>query len=88
MSSNVLTSWRYTFERFNFLTINSNDFSQNLFCIRDASLLITGIWSILKPDVMATKGYSFQDDENIIIDIDMESGVSFRRWKVTNFFPI
>ena len=24
--------------------------------------------SILKPDVMATKGYSFQDDEKTIID--------------------
>ena len=42
------------------------------FCIPDASLLITGILSILKPDVMATKGYSFQDDEKTIIDIDID----------------
>ena len=34
-------------------------------------LLITGILSILKPDVMATKRYSFQDDEKTI-DIDMD----------------
>ena len=27
--------------------------------------------SILKPDVMTTKGYSFQDDEKTIIDIDI-----------------
>ena len=34
--------------------------------------MITGILSILKPDVMATKGYSFQDDEKTIIDIDID----------------
>ena len=49
-----------------------NDFNQIFFCIPDASLLITGILSILKPDIMATKGYSFQDDEKTIIDIDMD----------------
>ena len=46
--------------------------SQTFFCIPDASLLVTGILSILKPDVMATKGYSFQDDEKTIIDIDID----------------
>ena len=40
--------------------------------IVDASLLITGILSILKPDVMATKGYSFQDDEKTIIYIEID----------------
>ena len=50
-------------------TFKSNDSSQTFFCIPDASLLITGI---LKLDVMATKGYSFQEDEKTIIDIDTD----------------
>ena len=45
--------------------------SQTFFCIPDVSLLITGLLSILKPDAMATKGYSFQDDEKTIIDVDI-----------------
>ena len=51
---------------------------------------------------MATKGYSFQDDEKTTIDIDIDIVIAvekeknewinsklvkcFRRWKVTNFF--
>ena len=62
MSSNV---------KFKGITFKSNDLSQTFFCIPDVSLLITGILSILKPDVMATKRYSFQDDEKTIIDLDI-----------------
>ena len=49
------------------ITFKLNDLSQTFFSIPDASLLITGILSILKPDVMTTKGYSFQDVENTIV---------------------
>ena len=45
------------------------------------SLLITGILSILKPDVMATKGYSFQDDEKIIIDIEIDMDIVVEKEK-------
>ena len=62
MSSNV---------KFKRITFKSNDLSLTFFCIPDVSLLITGILSILKPDVMATKRYSFQDDEKTIIDLDI-----------------
>ena len=37
---------------------------------------ITGILFILKPDVMATKEYSFQDDERTIIDIDIDMDIA------------
>ena len=47
----------------------------------DASLLITGILSILKPDVMATKGYSFQDDEKTIIDIEIDMDIVVEKEK-------
>ena len=77
MSSKILTSWRY-FQKFQFpddkferITFKSNDLSQTFFCIPDASVLVTGILSILKPDVMAIKGYSFQDHEKTIIDTDI-----------------
>ena len=62
MSSNV---------KFKRITFKSNDLSLTFFCIPDVNLLITGILSILKPDVMATKRYSFQDDEKTIIDLDI-----------------
>ena len=45
-------------------------------------LFITGILFILKPDVVATKGYSFQDvqdDEKTIIDIDIDHGHCCRK---------
>ena len=58
-------------DKFERITFKSNDLSQTFFWIPDASLLITGIFSILNPDVMATKGYSFQYDEKTIIDIDI-----------------
>ena len=58
-------------DKFERITFKSNDLSQTFFGIPDVSLLITGILSILKPDVMATKGYSFQDDEKTIIDLDI-----------------
>ena len=57
------------------MTFKSNDLSQTFFCIPDASLLITGILSILKSDVMTTKVYSFQDNKKTVIDdidIDMD----------------
>ena len=54
--------------------------SQTFLCIPNASLLITGI-SILKPDVMATKGYSFQDDENTITDIDIDMDIVVQKEK-------
>ena len=37
--------------------------------------MITGILFILKSDVMATKGYSFQDDEKTIIDTDIDMDI-------------
>ena len=52
------------------ITFKSNDLSQIFFRIPDEILLISGILSILNPDVMATTGHSFQDDEETIIDID------------------
>ena len=55
--------------------------SQTFFCIPDASLLITGILFILKPDVMATKGYSFQDDEKTIIDIEIDMDIVVEKEK-------
>ena len=51
-----------------------NDLSQIFFCIPDSRLLITSILSILKPDVMDTKG-CFQDDEKTIIDIDIDMDI-------------
>ena len=57
---------------FSFLTINQTICVKLSFAFPDASLLITGILSILKPDVMATMGHSFQDDEKTIIDIDID----------------
>ena len=71
MSSNVLTSRRciltcqFPDDKFERITFKSNDLNQTFFC--------TGILSILKPDVMATKEYSFQDDEKTIIDIDIDT---------------
>ena len=86
MSSNV---------KFKRITFKSNDLSLTFFCKPDVSLLITGILSILKPDVMATKRYSFQDDEKTIIDLDIvvekekNVPVSFFWnnifWKIWNF---
>ena len=63
-----------------------DDLSQTFFCIPDASLLI--ILTILKPHVMATKGYSFPDDEKNIIDIvidmdivvEKEKNLKFQNW--------
>ena len=79
MSSNV---------KFKRITFKSNDLSLTFFCIPDlsltffcipdVSLLITGILSILKPDVMATKRYSFQDDEKTIIDF--LKNLKFQNW--------
>ena len=37
--------------------------------------------SILKPDVMATKGYSFQVDDKSIIDIDIDMGIVVEKKK-------
>ena len=47
----------------------------------DASLLNTGILSILKPDAMATEGYSFQDDEKTIIYIDIDMDIVVEKEK-------
>ena len=55
--------------------------SQTFFSIPDASLLLTGILSIVEPDVMATKGYSFQDDEKTIIDIDIDMEIVVEKEK-------
>ena len=66
----------------NYTTFKSNDLSQTFFCIPDASLLITGILFILKPDVVATKGYSFQDDEKTIIDIDIDMNIVVEKEKI------
>ena len=55
--------------------------SQTFFCIPDASMLITSILSILKPDVMAAKAYSFQDDEKTIIDIDIDMDIVVEKEK-------
>ena len=56
-----------------------DDLSQTFFCIPNASLLI--ILTILKPNVMATKGYSFPDDEKTIIDIDIDGHCCRKREK-------
>ena len=56
----------HEFER---ITFKSDDLTQTFFCVPDASLLITG--SILKPDD-GYQGYSFQDNERTIIDINMD----------------
>ena len=37
-----------------------------------------------KADVMATKGYSFQDDEKTIIDIDIDMDIVAQREKLMN----
>ena len=44
--------------------------------------MITGILSVLKPDVMvATKEYNFQDDEKTIIDIDIDMDIVVEKEK-------
>ena len=45
-------------------------------------LSITGILFVLKPDVMATKGFSFQDDEKTIIDIDIDMDIVVEKEKI------
>ena len=49
--------------------------------IPDASLLITGVLSILKPDVMTTNWYSFQDDEKTIIYIYIDMNIDVAKEK-------
>ena len=45
-------------------------------------VLITGILSILKPEIMTTKGYSFQDNEKtIIIDTDINMDIVVEKEK-------
>ena len=59
--------------------------SQTFFCIPDSILLITGILSVGKPDLMATKGtkgYIFQDDEKTIIDIDIDMDIVVEKEKI------
>ena len=40
---------------------------------------------ILKPDVVATKGYSFQDDEKTIIDIHIDVDIAVEREKINEW---
>ena len=68
-------------DKFECIAFKSNDLGQTFVCIPDASLLITVILSILKPDLMATKGYSFQDDEKTIIDIDIDMNIVVEKEK-------
>ena len=70
-----------TDDQFERITFKSNDLSQTFFSVPNASLLITGILSILKLAVKATKGYTFQDDEKTIIDIDMDMDIVVEREK-------
>ena len=44
-------------------------------------VLITGILFILKPEIMTTKGYSFQDDEKTIIDTDINMEIVVEKEK-------
>ena len=66
--------------KFEHITFKSNDLSKTFFCILDASLLVTGI-SVLKPGVMAAKGYSFQYDEKTITDIAIDMDIVLEKEK-------
>ena len=46
---------------------------------------VPGILFILKPDVKATKGYSFQDDEKTIIDIDIDMDIVLEKEKINEW---